>query len=384
MKIVDVNGFYAEAGGGVRQYVDAKFAAAARAGYQLTVIAPGAASRIEPRLGGEVRWVAGPPMPFDPRYRRFGARDAVWAAIGAAAPDVIEASSPWKSASLAAFWPGGATRALVFHQDVVAAYAHTTLDRIITPRATDALAAPWWARLRGLSTRFDVTVAGGAWLAGRLADHGVANAVAVPFGIEAGRFGPEHRDEGLRSELLAKCGVGPEGRLLLAVARFHPEKRLPTVIDAFAKAWSRRGDLGLVIVGQGLARLAVERAARRAGHVALLGTIENREALAQVYASADLFVHGSAAETYGLAVAEAITSGLAVVVPDRGGAADLAPRGTSRVYLTGDFASCVEAILAALAGEAAAPTAPPPGTIDDHFTALFELYEGLTEPKSAR
>ncbi|MGH7025189.1 MAG: glycosyltransferase [Caulobacteraceae bacterium] len=377
MRIVDVNGFHAEAGGGVRRYVEAKFAAAARAGHSLRVVAPGTESRVETRDGGDVAWVASPVMPFDPRYRRFAAPGPVWEAIDAFAPDVVEASSPWGSAAIAAAWPGRAARALVFHQDVVAAYGHTALDRWLPPPAIDALAAPWWARLRRLSKRFDVTVAGGEWLAARLAAHGVRNALAIPFGIEAGRFAPERRDRTLRAELLARCGAPPTGRLLLAVSRFHPEKRLPTVIDAFARANSVRGDLGLALVGGGLAHASVERAARQAGSVVLLGAIEDRDALARHFASADLFVHGSAAETFGLAVAEAMASGVPVVVPDAGGAADLAARGYSKVYRAGNAADATRAILAALAGKAAPPSKPPPASLEDHFMALFGTYEQL-------
>jgi alpha-1,6-mannosyltransferase len=377
MKIVDVNGFYAGAGGGVRRYVDAKFAAAARVGFDLTVIAPGEVSRVEARDGGRVAWVEGPPMPFDPRYRLFGRREAVLAALDAAAPDLVEASSPWTSAALTAAWKGHAARVLVFHQDAVAAYGHTFLDQVLPWPAVDTLAWPFWGRVRRLSRRFDVTVAGGEWLAGRLAAHGVANARAVPFGIESGPFSPGKRDEGLRERLLARCGAPTGGRLLLAVSRFHPEKRLPTVIKAFARANSRRGDLGLVVVGEGLARRSVERASARAGHVVLLGSIEDREALAQCYASADLFVHGSAAETYGLAVAEAFASGLPAVIPDRGGAADLATRGRSVLYRTGDAADGARAILQALDGRTS-PPAGAPASLDDHFDSLFALYRELT------
>jgi alpha-1,6-mannosyltransferase len=380
MKIVDVCGFYAAAGGGVRRYVDAKFAAAERIGHRLTVIAPGAQTQFEERAGGEVAWVASPPMPFDPRYRRFGAPAAVWAAIEAAAPDVLEASSPWTSASIVATWTGRAKRSLVFHQDVVAAYAHTTLDGVLGRRAIDSLCAPWWSRIRRLSRRFDVTVAGGEWLAKRLSDHGVANAIAVPFGIEAGRFKPGQRDEGLRAELLAKCGLGPEAKLLLAVSRFHPEKRLPAVIAAASQARRRQPDLGLAIVGEGLAEAGIKRAAAKAGGVALLGAVGDREALARIYASADLFVHGSAAETYGLAVAEAIASGLTVVAPAGGGAGDLARSGYSMLYRPGDAADGARAILEALAGRADAPSAPSPGSLDEHFTALCALYERLAPP----
>jgi len=41
VKIVDVAEFYAERGGGVRTYVNQKLAAAAAAGHEAVVIAPG-------------------------------------------------------------------------------------------------------------------------------------------------------------------------------------------------------------------------------------------------------------------------------------------------------------------------------------------------------
>src|SRR5262249_23553318 len=153
-------------------------------------------------------------MPFDANYRVLNDRRAVWQAVGEAHPDVIEGSSTWRSGWLAGAWPEEATRrtprALVFHQDVVAAYAHTAFDRYITPPTIAAVFGPYWARVRALSRRFDVTVAGGAWLAERLRRQGLRNPIAIPLGVEAGRFSPALRDEALRRELLARCGLGPE------------------------------------------------------------------------------------------------------------------------------------------------------------------------------
>ena len=58
MKIVDVCGFYSEAGGGVKSYVRQKFEAARRHGHELIVIAQGAETRREPVDGGQIAWVA--------------------------------------------------------------------------------------------------------------------------------------------------------------------------------------------------------------------------------------------------------------------------------------------------------------------------------------
>ncbi len=376
MKIVDVCGFYSEKGGGVRSYVHQKFEAAKAAGHDLTVIAPGAESRVEATRGGKIVWIASPLMPFDANYRRFRGHREAWKALDAEAPDIVEGSSPWGSGWIAGHWPGRAKRALIFHQDFVAGYPYTALGGVLPRDKIDGLFAPYWRHVRGLSALFDVTVTGGEWLARRLEGFGIANARAAPFGIERGQFSPDRRDEALRQELLALSEASPSGKLIIAVGRFHPEKRQPMLIEAFAKARRRRPDLGLVLIGDGLTRKAVERAARKAGNVHLFGAVTDRDRLAALYASADLLIHGSGAETYGLVVAEAIASGLPVVVPDVGGAADLVTEGRGRTYSLGDADACTAAILEALSEVMPAPLTEPSYS-DDHFVRLFELYAGL-------
>lgn len=377
MKIVDVCGFYSETGGGVRSYVHHKFDAARAAGIDLTVIAPGETSRVEETRGGRIAWVKSPLMPFDANYRRFTGHREVFRLLDAERPDIVEGSSPWHSGWLAANWPGRAARALIFHQDFVAGYPYTALSGVMPLKRIDALFAPYWSHVRNLAARYDVTVTGGEWLAERLKSFGVANARAVPFGIERGQFAPARRDEAARQDLLALSGASPHGKLILAVGRFHPEKRQPTLIEAFAKVRETRPDLGLVLVGDGLTRGTVERAASNAGRVHLLGAVTDRDRLATLYASADLLIHGSGAETYGLVVAEAIASGLPVVVPGVGGAADLATGGRGRTYSLGDANDCAAAILKTLADERRIGGPLEPSYSDDHFKGLFALYEGL-------
>jgi alpha-1,6-mannosyltransferase len=189
----------------------------------------------------------------------------------------------------------------------------------------------------------------------------------------------------LRRELLAACGAAPDAKLLIAVGRLHPEKRHRTIIEGFALARGRRPDLALAIFGDGPARATVVRRAARVEGVHLAGPVKDRARLAAIYASADLLVHGSGAETYGLVVAEAITSGLPVVTPDTGGAADLAKRGVSATYATGDASACAEAICSLLAAKEAgshlACDLAPPSSADTHFTELFDLYGRLIESK---
>lgn len=97
-------------------------------------------------------------------------------------------------------------------------------------------------------------------------------------------------------------------------------------------------------------------------------------------ASADALVHGCEAETFCMAAAEARASGLPVIVPDRGGAADHADRAPSRRYRAGDVQSLRDAILGFVADRSAiVPRAldEAPRTMDMHFAELFQAYATL-------
>jgi alpha-1,6-mannosyltransferase len=384
MKIADVSEFYAEQGGGVKTYTQHKLRAASAAGHELVVIAPGKHDGDGPFAGGRIRWVESPPMPLDPRYHVFTSKAAVHAALAEERPDVIEGSSVWTGGLFAGSFQGPARKALIFHQDPVAVYPHTLLDRVLPSRRIDRLCEPYWRYLRRLASEYDVTVTAGGWLAERLRENGIDNAQPVAFGSDTTAFSPAHRDPALRAELLARTGTSAQGQLLVAVARHHPEKRLHTLCEAMRLVRARR-PVGLVIFGDGPFRWLVERWAKKAGGVHVAGFTSNRQELARVLASGDALLHGSAAETYGIAVAEALSSGLPVIAPDRGGAAELADPSCAELYPPGDAQACARAIerlldrpRAELSAAAQRHAKRTVRDLDQHFRDLFALYESLT------
>ena len=107
MKIVDVSAFYAPEGGGVKIYVEQKISALSSLGHELVIVAPSARNAVEPR-GDRCRivHVASPTMPFDRRYRYFAEAAPVHAVLDAERPDFVEASSPWRTASMCGRLPG--------------------------------------------------------------------------------------------------------------------------------------------------------------------------------------------------------------------------------------------------------------------------------------
>ena len=382
MKIVDVSDSFSQKGGGVRSYVLRKLAAAADAGHELVVVAPGERDATERVADGRVIWIAGPRSPVDRAYGFFADEAAVHRVLDREAPDLVEASSPWAGARFVASWRGPAARVLVFHTDPVAVWGHTFCSPRIGFDAIDRVCTPWWRRFAKLSARFDATIASGDWLVERLARHGVQRPETVAFGIDKRRFAPSLADPELRASLLARCNAPADARLLVAVGRLDPEKRIGTVLDGFRRA-AKQQPLALVVCGRGsLQRWWAGRIAATA-NAHWLGFLDGKDELARVLASADAFVHGSAAETYGLAVGEAICSGLPAVVPDRGGAAALVRDGAGVHYPAGDAKGCAAAIDRVLARDrewsraACRRAAAHIVDLRDHFGALFERYRRL-------
>lgn len=385
MKIVDVNEFYADQGGGVKTYVNEKLRQAAALGHELVVIAPGPRDAEEAREGGRILWVKGPEMPFDPRYFVLYREAEVQRLIRREQPDVIEGSSLWSAGWFAARYPGAGAKALVYHQDPVAVYPQTIFDRWFSSDRIDEACFPYWQYVRRLASNYDATVVAGRWLQRRLETFGIPRAEAVPFGIDRSLFSPQHRDEATRKQLLASCGLGEGAKLLITVSRHHPEKRLGTLFKAVARV-RRERDVGLVVFGDGPFRPWIQMQAARVPGVHLAGFVEDRKFVARVLASCDALLHGSAAETYGFVIAEAMCSGAPIVAPDRGGAFELVSPSFAESYRPGDEDACAAAVLRLLDRDRAQMSQAALSASHDkvqspreHFQRLFDLYEELVE-----
>jgi 1,2-diacylglycerol 3-alpha-glucosyltransferase len=133
------------------------------------------------------------------------------------------------------------------------------------------------------------------------------------------------------SEVRRKYGL--PANYFVASGRFVPKKNLATLIRAYTRyreladnrddrqRTTDKGPWDLVLLGDGplkadLSRLIYDL--RLHGHVHLPGFIQYRE-LPAYYALADVFVHASITEQWGLVVNEAMATGLPVIVSNRCG-----------------------------------------------------------------
>lgn len=385
MKIVDVCAFYTPRGGGVKTYVGQKLAMASRFGHDITILAPGDEDgTVTVDANARIRTIASPRFPLDRKYWYFDNEPQLHAALDELAPDFVEASSPWRSPVMVANWRPQVPKALVMHADPLAVYAYRWLEPLMSRPAIDRWFGPFWDHLRTLGARYDAVICASHDLTGRLREGGVQGLATIPMGVDRERFSPHRRDAALRKDLLAQCGLGPEATLLLSAARLAPDKRVPMLVEAVTIAGHQR-PLALAIFGEGRDQAAVLRAIGGNPHVRVFQPERNRTNFARILASCDALLLGCESETFCMTAAEAVASGVPVIVPDRGAAADFAADGQGIRYRAADLGDCTRAILdlpPAFAGNGAPRTGVR--SMEEHFAELFGFYEAIRRGRTQR
>lgn len=385
MRIVDVCAFYTPHGGGVKTYVEQKLRLGPELGQEIVILAPGDRYEVIER-GPRARIVTlpSPRFPLDRKYWYFADEDALHAELDRIAPDFVEASSPWRSPAMVARWPGKVPRALVMHADPLSAYAYRWFEPLFSRELIDKQFRTFWDHIRDLGQSYDVVVCPSRELRDRLEAGGVANTHVHPLGVEEGLFSRNRRDPEVRRRLLELCDLPEDATLLLGVGRLSAEKRWPMVVDAVMAA-SHDHPIGLVILGDGNKRSRIVRGIFGNPHIRILQPERDRERFATILASGDALIHGCEAETFCLAAAEARASGIPVIVPDRGGAADHAADGAGLTYTSGSAEAAAEAILRFIEGPPLPlDRVPPSETMRGHFAKLFADYAELARNRIAK
>ena len=141
--------------------------------------------------------------------------------------------------------------------------------------------------------------------------------IEVSPGVDTHTYSPAHRSASLRRSL----GISDDQLLVLCVARLAGRKGLEELVRAFAAVSARVPLARLVLVGDGPLRGRLEAVARTLGcrsKVRFIGAMPIAR-LAELYASADLFMLLSRWEGFGLVPMEAMASGVPVVSTGVGG-----------------------------------------------------------------
>lgn len=171
----------------------------------------------------------------------------------------------------------------------------------------------------------------------QLADQGYRNLAVWSRGVDTELYSPEKRGSAWRE------GMGENKLMCLYVGRLSFEKGLDVYLDAIRIVNQKFHDqVEFVFAGDGPYRAEMESA--HIDNVRFAGFVRG-EALAELYASCDLFVFPSGTETFGNVLLEAMASGCACICSDSGGVTDFSRNGVNAwVSPCGDGAALANAI----------------------------------------
>jgi glycosyltransferase involved in cell wall biosynthesis len=141
-------------------------------------------------------------------------------------------------------------------------------------------------------------------------------------GVDVETFDAKRKHPDLRQKLIREQGLPEDATILLYAGRISPEKNfriLPRLMERLKN--DRRSNYRLLVAGAGPSAdlLASESEKRAPGRVTLLGQINDKSQLANLFANCDAFVHPNPREPFGITPLEAMASGLPVVAPNSGG-----------------------------------------------------------------
>ncbi|WP_367272104.1 glycosyltransferase family 4 protein [uncultured Caulobacter sp.] len=362
-RLVDTTMLYAPRSGGVRRYLSSKRAwfAANRPAVRHTLVVPGARDSYDGR--GRVSIYAAP-LPFGAGYRWPMVKAAWMERLIRQRPDIIEAGDPY-TPGLAALRAGDALGV------PVVGFCHTDLGRLAALHIGEWAEKPVQKRWAAVYRQFDQAVAPSRFIAGRLIEAGVQNAIGLPLGVDTELFKPSRGD---RDALRRRLGVSPDERLLVFAGRPAREKKLEVLVGAVERLGHT---YKLLFVGAGGGAPVSDRAIA-------LDYVRDPVELAGVLASCDAFVHANDSEAFGLVVLEAMACGLPIVGVAAGGVGETVDDEVGQLAARSEpaaFAEAIEALFArdpAAIGAAARRRAVERHGWDVVFRQLCGIYAGLT------
>lgn len=204
----------------------------------------------------------------------------------------------------------------------------------------------------------------------------VSPAVVIHNGVDRAFFNGQ-----ASPEVLARRSALP---VVMGAGRMIPRKRMDWMIRAVRRLREEGCPFALWLVGDGPERSALERLADELdvrNEVVFWGM---RKDMPVILAGVDVFLHCAWAEGLPNAVQEAMAAGLPVVAPRASGVPELVDHEIhGRLYETGDFEGCVQALRGLLAdpvarvrmGRAARARAEAEYQPDQMASRLLDFYE---------
>jgi len=211
---------------------------------------------------------------------------------------------------------------------------HTRFERYLSYYRLQAFTPLYWFGMRRFHSRCSSTLPPSASLGAVLTQHGLPRVGVWPRGVDRELYRPTARSEAWRARVNSSdtAGAGGAGSapIILLVARLRWEKGLAAFASVVQLLRARNVAIRVAIVGDGPARDEMRQMLPPSS--AFFGTLTGT-ALAEAYASSDIFLYPSTTEGWGATCLEAQAAGLPVVATRSSGIVEVIEDGVGGLLL---------------------------------------------------
>ncbi len=302
MRIAQLANFVGPTSGGMKVVIETLGKGYVDAGHTRIFVSPGARDEIVETEAGILVSVRAPKV--TDQYRMIFQPWRVLDVLDRFRPTSIEVSDKW-TLSPAARWAQKRSVGSVL-------FSHERLSDMLAmwARRSFGVEAVVGGLNRRLSKAFDTVVVTSRFAADEFDNTG-AELELVPLGVDLETFNPR-AGEPVDDGVLQFCYVG----------RLSHEKSPQLAVETVVELHRRGHRVRLDLYGTGPDRAELQRAAGDAP-VFFQGFVAGRDEVARRIAAADISLSVCPAETFGLAVLEALACGTPVITSNRGGAHEL-------------------------------------------------------------
>lgn len=302
MRIAQLANFVGPTSGGMKVVIEQLGAGYIEAGHERIFVSPGEKDSVEETEHGIIVHVKAPKV--SPQYRMIFRPWRALDVLGRFRPTTIESSDKWTLSPAGSWARRHAVGSVLF--------SHERLSDMLAMwvKRSFGVEAAVGALNRRLAEEFDSVVVTSQFAADEFAETG-ANLELVPLGVDLETFHPsagEPEDDGV----IKLCYVG----------RLSHEKSPALAVQTAVELHGRGRPVRLDMYGEGPDQQELEELAGDAP-VHFQGFVAGRDEIAKRFATHDISLSVCPAETFGLAVLEAMASGTPVVTSNRGGAHEL-------------------------------------------------------------
>lgn len=311
-KIAHIANLYGPKSGGLKTAMNSIAQEYTNVGHDVMLIVPGERDSVTEKPFGTVVEIKAPIIPFSGGYRIIFNTNKVKVELKKFAPSFLEISDRTTLLRLSD-WARTESIDTAF-------YAHERVDKVV---AAFLPFLPFKKPLinyanQKIANKVDHVIATTEYAATEFRRLNSSNNLDLdskltisPLGVDLKNFTPENFSPDLRAN------IGNGLKILLACTRFSKEKDPDFLLDIAHACKINGTQIQLIIAGSGpLAKKLVARAEKEDLPVSFVGFIADKNYLAQLLASADLFLAVGPIETFGLAALEALASGTPVICRD--------------------------------------------------------------------